>query len=244
MGFWAAAAPFAGPVLSAFGQAQANKSNKQLAREQMAFQERMSSTAYQRAAKDLQAAGLNRILALGSPASSPGGQTASMQNLVPPGSGEQIANSAMRIANTKRATAEADTAYWQARKAEMEVEPKSTLYQNLKRKGKQYIGKADDIVDKVVDTVVKEVKTFAYPEQFPAPTVEPYTSGKEIMDLKPAPGTSAKDVPRGGLLRAVEAYAEDYEREHGKKPTRKQLMDFAEKYQRKYKINAIGIEEL
>lgn len=40
----------------------------------------MSSTAYQRAAVDLNKAGLNRILALGSPASSPGGSTAVMQN--------------------------------------------------------------------------------------------------------------------------------------------------------------------
>jgi len=40
----------------------------------------MSSTAYQRAAVDLDKAGLNRILALGSPASSPGGSTAVMQN--------------------------------------------------------------------------------------------------------------------------------------------------------------------
>lgn len=47
--------------------------NNASAKRQMEFQERMSSTAYQRAAKDLEAAGLNRVLALGSPASTPGG---------------------------------------------------------------------------------------------------------------------------------------------------------------------------
>lgn len=69
-----------GGVLGFAGQRDANKKNLAIAREQMAFQERMSNTAYQRAARDLEAAGLNRILALGSPASSPGGATAVMQN--------------------------------------------------------------------------------------------------------------------------------------------------------------------
>lgn len=81
---WLAAATFGAGVLSSAGQRDANRQNRALAREQMAFQERMSSTAYQRAARDLEAAGLNRILALGSPASSPAGQSAVMQNAMAP----------------------------------------------------------------------------------------------------------------------------------------------------------------
>ena len=49
------------------------------AKSQMRFQEHMANTQYQRAAKDLEAAGLNRIIALGSPADSPGGAGYSMQ---------------------------------------------------------------------------------------------------------------------------------------------------------------------
>lgn len=43
------------------------------AEQQMQFQDRMSSSAYSRAAADMQKAGLNRILALGGQSSSPGG---------------------------------------------------------------------------------------------------------------------------------------------------------------------------
>lgn len=101
-----------GGLISSLGASQRNQSqidanreagqfSQEMAREQMAFQERMSSTAYQRGMADMKAAGLNPLLAYKQGgASTPGGamgqmSPAQMEN-INTGLGEGVASAAQK----------------------------------------------------------------------------------------------------------------------------------------------------
>lgn len=95
----AAVGAIAGSGISARSQRSTNASNAAMAREQMAFQERMSNTAHQRQVKDLRAAGLNPILAAGGQgANAPTGAKAVAQNPLP-NMGSTLLNTATQVAN-------------------------------------------------------------------------------------------------------------------------------------------------
>lgn len=134
MGIFAALAPaligagsdILGGMLGSSAQKKANKANIQLAKENRDWEERMSSTSWQRGVEDMKAAGLNPMLAFSQGgASTPNSSAATVQpedaiarSVSSAGSKaaavltmqQQLANIELTKANTEKARAEATTA--------------------------------------------------------------------------------------------------------------------------------------
>lgn len=138
---------------SLLGGSSANAGNLRVAREQMRFQERMSSTAYQRAVEDMRLAGLNPMLSyMQGGASTPGGAAPSLDDVVSPAVssalharrlGEELRNirsdtklnqSQVQLQDVQRATQEHQgaAAAALARKYDAETEGQRYLNEGLK----------------------------------------------------------------------------------------------------------------
>jgi len=84
-----------------YGQREANRTNRDIANQNRAWQEGMSNTAHQRQVRDLKRAGLNPILSANAGASTPSGSVAHMENAL--GAGVSTAIDTMRLQKEMRA---------------------------------------------------------------------------------------------------------------------------------------------
>lgn len=244
------AGSIAGGVFSAIGANRQQRASERMADKQMEFQRQMSNTAYTRAAHDLNRAGLNRVLAIGSPASSPGGAMGQAQNIL--GSGvtgaATAASTANAIATAQHTKLQNDILGPEAHRARLILE------------GQKY-------AEKVGRNVLGKVKTFPLPD---APRVPKGTyigpDGKPVgkwaqtsalgraitrgmnklsgtgdeygnnLPRKPISETpaTAREVGSGTVIQHLEAYVEDYVEKHGKAPTEKQIRDEYERVKKYY----------
>ncbi|AXH77874.1 MAG: DNA pilot protein [Microviridae sp.] len=214
-----AAGGILGSILGYSGQRKANKQNIALAREQMAFQERMSNSAYQRAMADMRKAGLNPILAAKQPASTPGGQTTKVESALGAGitAGNQTATAISQAqnmtANTNLTSAKA-TSEWA--KINHVLNPDDTEAQRTAKLDLHTFGLPGGVVSQALE-LTKEGKEWAEiePILIAGATVAGIVLGPKILNGIRA--LLSKAITRRGVTKAA-ARAEKFIRGSFKDP--------------------------
>jgi hypothetical protein len=125
-------ASLASGLLGASSAKSVNKRQVGLSREQMAFQERMSSTAYQRAMADMRKAGINPIMAakVGG-ASTPAGAMATLKDPYQAGINAAVQSKQMQLADANIDKVKATTAKEVATTNEIDQKVNAGYWQNV-----------------------------------------------------------------------------------------------------------------
>lgn len=181
---------FLGAGAGYFGGREQNKSNERISRDQMNFQERMSSTAFQRSRDDMEKAGLNpMIMASQGGASSPGGAGIPAVNEIQPAanSAKEIAMAAASIRNmgedTKLKEAQRNSAI--ATEKNIKQQTKNIGHQEQGEKTKSKLYKRFELGATTLDKKLKKVRQKFLPKNYKEHKKSRTKSRtKEIEDFK------------------------------------------------------------